>query len=90
MMQHNNMGLGMNPSGLGIYDFPQFEQYMGANEGRLRSGETFPNLPMFGSAPGGVPGPGPAGGANNQDWFSFGYGQQQGSQQQQQQQTYWG
>lgn len=84
MMQH---GLGMNPSGLGIYEFPQFEHFMGSNDGRLRSGETFPNHPIFGTGPGaGVPGP--SGGPTNQEaWFGFGFGQQQGSQQQQ---TYWG
>lgn len=85
---NTNMGIpGLHGGGMqagmeGLYGYGPLG-YMGANDGRLRGGESFPNHPT-GPFSGPVPQPGPIEGA---EWFGSGYNY---SGQQGHQQAYWG
>ncbi|KAG8842191.1 hypothetical protein FRC20_004583, partial [Serendipita sp. 405] len=98
-MQQGGMDMGLGGHGAGtvnVYGFPQFGQFVGANDARLRAGESFPTHPI-GHFHGGH---NPAGSVGNaaEAWlgpeFTFG-GPVQRPQQQQQQpqqphQAFWG
>lgn len=73
----------LGPEGL-PYGYPQFGQFIGANDARLRAGESFPNHPIGLFGQGGNVGIGGGGGVQgNDDWLrQYGYGVgQQGTQQ---------